>query len=342
MEKYRDGAAQSDRYRQQRRQLSAQCRADQRRPDSRAFRRAPEGNWPVDEGERRSHLRHHRQPIQRIAVGPLHQEGDQGRRDFILARFRLAERRKTAGAGAEEHNPFGAVAGQWAQALGQFQQRWGRHSSAGICARQYLLNDCPENQRHPGNCELMRILGETSARIFPGQSSRRRQSAPISGRRKLAPTDAGGYTSSASSPDRAMSGQGLWQGWLIAAFSLLWSLPGLGSGSLDVGAIDRQRVLRAANAALTLEPITITQLRAKLSEGRTNDFYSNGDYWWPDPSKPDGLPYLQRDGESNPQNFSEHRRCVAQLRDAVAALGAAYKLTGEDRYAAKAAERLRA
>ncbi len=108
-----------------------------------------------------------------------------------------------------------------------------------------------------------------------------------------------------------------------------------------MGAIDRQRVLRAANAALTLEPITITQLRAKLSEGRTNDFYSNGDYWWPDPSKPDGLPYLQRDGESNPQNFSEHRRCVAQLRDAVAALGAAYKLTGEDRYAAKSAELLR-
>jgi hypothetical protein len=89
-----------------------------------------------------------------------------------------------------------------------------------------------------------------------------------------------------------------------------------------------------------LEPITITSYRAKLSEGGPNDFYSNGDYWWPDPAKPDGLPYIQRDGESNPDNFSEHRRCVMQLRDAVAVLGAAYKATGENRYAKKADELL--
>jgi hypothetical protein len=110
---------------------------------------------------------------------------------------------------------------------------------------------------------------------------------------------------------------------------------------LDVAAIDRERILKAANAALDLPPITITKFRAKLSEGGPNDFYSNGDYWWPDPTKPDGLPYIQRDGESNPDNFSEHRRCVSQLRDAVAALAAAYKLTGEDRYVTKGVELLR-
>jgi beta-galactosidase len=111
--------------------------------------------------------------------------------------------------------------------------------------------------------------------------------------------------------------------------------------TLDVAKIDRERILKAAEAALKQAPITITQFRAKLSEGGPNDFYSNGDYWWPDPSKPDGLPYLQRDGETNPGNFNEHRRCVTQLRDAVAALGAAYKITGDDRYAGKAAELLR-
>lgn len=111
--------------------------------------------------------------------------------------------------------------------------------------------------------------------------------------------------------------------------------------SLDVAALDRDRIRSAAKAALALPPITITHFRAKLSEGGPNDFYSNGDYWWPDPSKPDGLPYIQRDGESNPDNFSEHRRCVMQLRDAVAALGTAYRLEKDDRYAAKAAELLR-
>ena len=78
-----------------------------------------------------------------------------------------------------------------------------------------------------------------------------------------------------------------------------------------------------------------------MSEGGPNDFYSNGDYWWPNPDTTNGLPYVQRDGETNPDNFNQHRECIWQLRDAVAALGAAYKITGDDRYAKKAAELLR-
>src|ERR1041385_6244018 len=111
--------------------------------------------------------------------------------------------------------------------------------------------------------------------------------------------------------------------------------------ALEIAAIDRQRILDAADAALALEPITITKFRAKLSEGGPNDFYSNGDYWWPNPNTTNGLPYVQRDGQTNPENFVEHRRCVMQLRGAVAALGAAYKISGEDRYAAKAAALLK-
>jgi alpha-galactosidase len=111
--------------------------------------------------------------------------------------------------------------------------------------------------------------------------------------------------------------------------------------ALDVGKIDHERILRAAQNALSLEPVTITKFHAKLSQGGPNDFYSNGDYWWPDPTKPDGLPYIQRDGQSNPDNFVADRRCIAQLRDAVAALGAAYIITHEDRYATKAADLLR-
>jgi beta-galactosidase len=109
---------------------------------------------------------------------------------------------------------------------------------------------------------------------------------------------------------------------------------------IDVAALDRNRILEAADTALRMAPVTITKHRAKLSEGGPNDFYSNGDYWWPDPSKPDGLPYIQRDGESNPGNFFHHRTAVRALRDAVAALGAAYKITGDDRYVAKSVELL--
>jgi hypothetical protein len=112
------------------------------------------------------------------------------------------------------------------------------------------------------------------------------------------------------------------------------------SSKLDVAAIDRERILESADAAIKMEPITITKDIAKLSEGGPNDFYSNGDYWWPDQTKPDGLPYVQRDGQTNPGNFTQHRMVMRELRDAVASLGAAYKITGDDRYAGKAVELL--
>jgi beta-galactosidase len=111
--------------------------------------------------------------------------------------------------------------------------------------------------------------------------------------------------------------------------------------TIEVAAIDRERILKAANVALGMKPLSITKFRAKLSEGGPNDFYSNGDYWWPDPTKPNGLPYIQRDGKSNPDNFSQHRLAMRDLRDAVAALAAAHKVTGRDRYVTKAVELLR-
>ncbi len=111
--------------------------------------------------------------------------------------------------------------------------------------------------------------------------------------------------------------------------------------SLDVAAIDHDRILKAAAAALSVEPVTITKYRAKFSEGGPNDFYSNGDYWWPNPETTNGLPYVKRDGRTNPDNFNRHRECLWQLRNAVAALGAAYEISDDDRYVKKAVELLR-
>jgi len=98
---------------------------------------------------------------------------------------------------------------------------------------------------------------------------------------------------------------------------------------------------RAAEAALLLPPPAITASRPPHPFGGPHDFHSNGDYWWPDPAKPDGLPFIRRDGQTNPDNFVAHRRAVGDLRDAVAALAAARLVTGDDRYAAKADELLR-
>lgn len=113
------------------------------------------------------------------------------------------------------------------------------------------------------------------------------------------------------------------------------------AASLNLSELERSRVLKAAEAALPLDPPFIARYRAKLSAGGPNDFYSNADYFWPDPRKPDGLPYINRDGESNPDNFNEHRMAMRQMRDAVAAWAAAYKITGDARYVTNAVKWLR-
>src|SRR2546426_352390 len=109
----------------------------------------------------------------------------------------------------------------------------------------------------------------------------------------------------------------------------------------DVAAFDRARVLNAANQYLSEKPITITASHSPRSTGGLQDFFSEGDYWWPDPNNPGG-PYIQRDGMTNPDNFVEHRRYLMRLSVQVPALAAAWKLTKDARYAKQAARHLRA
>lgn len=96
----------------------------------------------------------------------------------------------------------------------------------------------------------------------------------------------------------------------------------------EVGHIDRARIVQAAQAALGMAPVTIVKTASPLSPGNVNDYYSNGDYWWPNPASADGLPFVRRDGQSNPGNFNDHRLAVRSLRDAVAALAAAALISG--------------
>lgn len=110
----------------------------------------------------------------------------------------------------------------------------------------------------------------------------------------------------------------------------------------DVAGLDRERILSRARGAMDGPAPSLASSRATRSEGGPNDFYSEGDYWWPDPTKPEGRPYLRRDGESNPNAFFAHRTAMRDMRDAVAALSAAFKITADEKYAARAAQLLRA
>ncbi len=112
-------------------------------------------------------------------------------------------------------------------------------------------------------------------------------------------------------------------------------------GKFDLARFERARVLKAANQYLKEQPITVTASSSPRSAGGLHDFFSEGDYWWPDPQNPDG-PYIQRDGMTNPNNFVDHRKYLMRLSVQVPALVAAWKLTGDERYARHAVKHLRA
>ncbi len=113
------------------------------------------------------------------------------------------------------------------------------------------------------------------------------------------------------------------------------------AGMVDVASIDRQRILTAANRYLHEQPVTITAASSPRSAGGKHDYFSEGDYWWPDPKNPNG-PYIQRDGMSNPENFTAHRHALIRLSVRMPALTAAWVLTHQKQYAAQAARHLRA
>lgn len=109
----------------------------------------------------------------------------------------------------------------------------------------------------------------------------------------------------------------------------------------DLAAMERPRVVKAADRYLAEAPLTITAFRASRSAGGPHDFFSEGDYWWPDPARPGG-PYIRRDGKSNPDNFVEHRRALMRFSVEAPALTSAWLLTSDRRYAEQARRQFRA
>lgn len=105
----------------------------------------------------------------------------------------------------------------------------------------------------------------------------------------------------------------------------------------------RAAMLARADDALTRAPYTVVDKTQTPASGDKHDYMSMGPYWWPDRSKPDGRPYVRRDGQINPErdtNAFDLSDLEAMSQD-VQALSLAYYFTGDERYAAKASEFIR-
>jgi hypothetical protein len=127
---------------------------------------------------------------------------------------------------------------------------------------------------------------------------------------------------------------------LIAAAFLI-ATAALDAATIDIVSLDRDRVLKAAGEYLKEKPITVTATSSPRSKGGKHDFFSEGDYWWPDPQNPGG-PSVRKHGQSNPENFEGHRKAMRRLSQHVPALAAAWKITKDKKYADHAAAHLKA
>ncbi|MES2419122.1 MAG: alginate lyase family protein [Bacteroidota bacterium] len=106
-------------------------------------------------------------------------------------------------------------------------------------------------------------------------------------------------------------------------------------------AVLRQQVLAEAAWAMLQSPVTITAESSTRSAGGKHDFFSEADYFWPNPNNPYG-PYINRDGETNPNNFVAHRKAMIRLSTIIGALASAYRLSGDEKYVKQAVLHLRA
>ncbi len=103
-----------------------------------------------------------------------------------------------------------------------------------------------------------------------------------------------------------------------------------------------EQLERDAKRAMSAGPFTVTSKKGVPPSGDKHDYMSQAPYFWPNPKTTNGLPYIRRDGERNPElrNFSDHQT-LDGMGSSVETLSLAYYFTGHEAYAARAAKLMR-
>ena len=102
-------------------------------------------------------------------------------------------------------------------------------------------------------------------------------------------------------------------------------------------------IIKTGDKALDVAPTSVMEKKVATPSGAPHDYMSVGPYWWPDPAKADGLPWIRKDGQVNPATRSTDVTdypSLLKVSKAVEDLAEAYYYTGEEKYAAHATKLL--
>ncbi|MDH6534647.1 glycosyl hydrolase family 88 [Parabacteroides sp. 52] len=102
-----------------------------------------------------------------------------------------------------------------------------------------------------------------------------------------------------------------------------------------------EQLLNDAGKELNKPALSVMMKEKTPASGDKHDYMSQARYYWPDPTKQDGLPYIVRDGESNPELEKLDRVRLGQMANSVTTLALAWYFSGEEKYAQKATELIR-
>lgn len=107
--------------------------------------------------------------------------------------------------------------------------------------------------------------------------------------------------------------------------------------------VARRRLIKDARLALTLKPISVMDKPKAGASGNKHDYFSTAPYFWPDPAKPDGLPYIRRDGSKNPESHNDASDSprMARMAGTACTLALAYHFSRDEAFAQKASQHLR-
>lgn len=99
---------------------------------------------------------------------------------------------------------------------------------------------------------------------------------------------------------------------------------------------EKSRMRRMLSGPIDPDSFTITRFPPPVTLPSPNCFMSTGDYWWPNPDTKDGLPYIRRDGETNPDGFYAHRRIMRAAATTAAAMAVDHHWDRSSRSAGRA------